>query len=173
MGKFEVPMLTGQETLNTTQCRQLLQLKILCYANSLGTRTFESASLCETCLIFYSTFVTHPQCFNLSKNFSSLWLKWPEFLSHILRWKEGTTPCCSKLWTFWCCWSLFGVSTHVLTVLDCRGNSQFEQCGRDKTEKDFTLLWSEFRRNKYVTINSPLLYRIDRSIKVDFFRKCE
>lgn len=173
MGKFEAPMLPGQETLNTTQRGQLSQLKILCYANSLGARTFESASPCETCFIFYSTFVTHPPCFNLLKNFSSVSLKWPEFLSHILRWKEAKARCCSKLWTFCCVRSLFGVSTHVLAVLDCRGNMRSEQCGRDKTEIDFTLLWSEIRRNKYVTINSPLLYRSDRNIKVEFFRKSE
>ena len=57
--KIEVPMLPGQETLNTTQRRplSLTQLKILCYANSLGAKTFRSASLRETCFIFYSTFV--------------------------------------------------------------------------------------------------------------------
>lgn len=157
MGKFEVPMLPGQETLNTTQRGQLSQLKILCYANSLGARTFESASFCETCFIFYSTFATHPLCFNLLKNFSSVSFKWPEFLSHILRWKEGKAPCCSKVWTFCFVRSLLGVFTHVLVALDCRGNIRSKQCERDKAGIGFTLLWSEIWKNKYVTINSPLL----------------
>lgn len=90
MGKFEV--LPDQETLNTTQRGQLSQLKILCYANSPGARTFESTSLCKTCLIFYSTFVTHPPCFNLLKNFHLLHLNDLSFLVIFSGERRGRRP---------------------------------------------------------------------------------
>lgn len=165
MGKSEVPMLPGQKTLNTTQGVQLSQLKILCYANSLEARTFKSTSLCKACFIFYSTFVTHPECFNLLKNFSSISLKWPKFLSYILRWKERKAPCCSKVWTFCCVRSLFRASTHVLAALECRGNIQRDSSNpKDIRWKiDFTLLWSEIKKINKCDYKQP--YTLQKSQK--------
>lgn len=96
--EFLSPEDLGSESLRNTHNTANFTTKrfhSILYANSPGPRNFWKLPLLfsETCFILYSAFVTHPPPASLQRgNFSSILLKWPEFLSCSLRWKQGTHP---------------------------------------------------------------------------------